>query len=125
MSGPFKGRITPEKYRVLPDGIYHAKLCSISDGVGAHHQKVFRLEWEILEKPLAGRRLNSLINQSSTGQRGKIWALLKALSGRTLDVFDGFDLESLIGKDCFIHVEKKNHANAVTEYVHKDELSKN
>jgi hypothetical protein len=120
----FKVRIEKEKYRVLPTGVYRAMLVEITTDMGKFEQPIFRLTFRITEKNLESRRLfiNGLINASENGERGKLWQLKKAFDDVECKIGDAFDIRAFLNKECFIHVEQKEHKNAITEYIPRRNL---
>lgn len=109
--------ISQERYRLLRDDFYFVEVVGRKAGQG-RFGPVFILFFKVLDE---GRFhdcvIQDLINQTQTAKKGKLWHLFKAISGRELDVSDEFKLSDLIGKRCYIRVEKRGKNNAITEYV--------
>ena len=118
----FKVTIAEEKYRVLPSAIYKAKLLIVSDGVGSKDQPVFIPRFQLLEGQFKDCELNGMINKTSNGRRGKIWEMIRALTGKDLKASDQCNLEGLVGLECYINVEQKGAKNALREYICLDEF---
>ena len=106
--------ITEKKHQFLPKGVYLVMLIDIDEGVGKYQQPVFILHFEVVSGKYDGEIVRSILNKSSSGERGKIWSLIKALSGKELKPKDGVDLFDLKGKTCYINVEKGVSENGKT-----------
>src|SRR3990167_8726656 len=109
--------IAPQKFKRVPSGIYKATLRSYETGKGVAGQNIVILRFEIIDEKYAGFFVNGIVNQSSNGKYGKLWQVHKALANDSLDVFDQFEPDALIGKTCFINVEERGKNNAITEYI--------
>ena len=110
--------IGPEKHRPVNSAIYRAKLLQMRLGIGAFDQPAYLLSWEILDESLyKDRIISDFVNKNSNGLRGKLWQLRRALTNDELDIFDSFFMEDLLGKECFIDVEKRGGFNAVSRYI--------
>jgi hypothetical protein len=85
--------------------------------------KVYVLGFEIVSEKFKGCRLNGWLNKHQSGHGGRLWACVKALTGKDHSPGSKIDLELLKGKECFIRVEQKNGGNnAVREYIPLGEL---
>lgn len=118
--------ISPERYKLLPPDYYFAEFIDLREGKGKFGL-TFVLSWKVLEK---GRFyeciINDLINKSQTAKKGKIWQLIKAISGHTLDISDEFRLRSLIGKKCYINVDRRGKGdknNGIKEYISESDFA--
>ncbi len=119
---PLKIVISAAKYRFLKEGFYKAKVARIKPGLGNYNNAIFDFEFEIAEGEEIGAPIHDWVNQSATSHGGKLWKLVKVLTGKSLNESEGFILDDLIGCECFIHVEGKpkqgkGKSNVITEYV--------
>ncbi|MFA5168538.1 MAG: hypothetical protein WC530_08420 [Candidatus Omnitrophota bacterium] len=112
----FEVIIGPQKYKVLPNDFYKARLIKVQSGIGKFGP-IFRLFFEITEGEKMGTRINGLVNKDASGIKGRLWQLFKAMTGKATNIFTTFNLKDLVGKECFIHVEEREKGNAITEYV--------
>jgi len=115
----FKVVIKREKYQVLQTGIYRATLVWIDDGMGAFDQPIFKLRFRIHDdNPNARYRLvDGFINKNEDGRYGKLWQLKKAFDHRECPEGERIDIKSFYMKECYIRVERREHKNAITEYI--------
>lgn len=113
----FEVVIGPQKYKFLENDFYKARLCEVHSGEGKYQKPIFIFRFEITEGKESGCWCNAMINQDASGKRGKLWQLVKAVTEKSYDVFDSCNLKDLVGKECFIHVEKRANGNAITEYI--------
>lgn len=115
--------IAPAKFKVLDSGIYRARLSDFrtSDDRNKWGHKVLTLRFDITEKGAYEKcYVENKINLEEGGtvpQGSKFWRLIKILSGAEPDIFDKVEIGNFIGKECFIHVQKKKNGNNVTEYI--------
>ena len=115
--------ISPERYKFLLPNYYFAELIDLQEKKGKY-DFVFVLSWKVLTKGRFYECItNDLINKSQTAKKGKIWQLIRATLGHTLNIFDDFRLNSLIGQKCYINVERRGKNNAITEYISESDFA--
>lgn len=114
----YRVRIGKEKYRIFKNGYYKAKLLKVEEGEGKYEQPIFKLYFLVTaineKRP---RRIMGIINRNEDGKYGKLWQLRKAFEDVECEEGDEFSIGEYIGKECFIYVEQRRHANAITEYI--------
>lgn len=107
---------SPEKYRVLPRGIYKARFVEFREGQGKW-AVVYILTFEIVSGSFRLCKVNDLINKTATNKRGKLWRMVKALTNVEYAVSQRGKLSELINKECWIDVEQHGKNNQIADYI--------
>ena len=106
----------PEKFTLLPSGIYQIKFECTAPGIGHFQQKVIYPRYSIVSGPYKSCFIKDIINEDSNGLNGRIWQMVRAFSGSDPHMFLAFELDSLIGKECYANIEKRGKNNVIVEY---------
>ncbi len=144
----FSVMITPEGYKVLPPMIYKAELIDITIDDGKCHEgknfvplfKVIMPEQkgisEELKLDLIGRETKGLIeialahsHLKKAPRKSLLWQMIRALSDKNFKDIDysEINLKDLIGRTCYIKVEKKiehnkTYINKITKYFNVNDI---
>lgn len=109
--------ISDERYKLLKDDFYLVEVTEWSIKEGKYGTNIVMSYKVLTAGAYHNRTFNDFIHsKKDTGRNGRFWQLVKATCGLELGVADVADLSSLIGKRCYIHVERRGKNNAATEY---------
>ena len=106
-----------ERYKLLKDDFYLVEVTGWNIKEGKYGTNIV-ISYRVLSAGAYHQRdFNDFFDsKKETGRKGRFWQLVKATSDLELAVADSVELPSLIGKRCYVHVERRGKNNATTEY---------
>lgn len=125
-----KVRFEKAGYTPLPSADYLLELISIVETQGKYGP-VFKFQFKVLKGPYRGCLVDDLVNKMAIVRvKQKLWRRSSALLEEDLDPGTTIDLQKLIGKRCYGHIELKNSqrgipSNAITDLYPRGDTHEN